>query len=296
MSERELHEITHSERQTFLACQMKHHFNYEELLVSTRKTPALWVGTYVHLGLDAYYSGMADFLAITEAAIDADIAKFKEDFPGMWPEDEEQLEKDKVLVLTMLTGWPVFIAEHDLDREFEIVATELQFEMRLPTPNGGQSHCNFRGKVDGVAKHIPTGNLFLMEHKTAKQVGDSYINQLQLDPQVPAYMAGIRECYGYETIGCIYNILRQQSPGPRVRAPLFYRELVWRNETEIAAQLDNLYWVYRWSTRPGRIPVPNPSIMTCNSCSYTTLCLEDNEFARKNFTVKERKHSELEAR
>src|SRR5450759_170247 len=94
MSERELHEITHSERQTFLACQMKHHFNYEELLVSTRKTPALWVGTYVHLGLEAYYSGKPDFLAITEAAIDADIAKFKEDFTGMWPEDEEQLEAD----------------------------------------------------------------------------------------------------------------------------------------------------------------------------------------------------------
>lgn len=311
MTERELFTITHSERQAFLGCQRKHHFSYEELLSSIRKAPALWVGTYVHVGLDAYYlmangermansvikgmglPGQPDYLTITEHVINADIAQFKEDFPDMWPEDEERLEADKALVLAMLKGWPAFVQANDLDREFEIVATELQFEMRLPTPNGGPSHCTFRGKVDGVAKHTPTGNLFLMEHKTAKQVGDAYINQLQLDPQVPAYMAGIRECYGYETIGCIYNILRQQLPGPRVKAPLYYREWVWRNETEIAAQLDNLYWTYRWITRPGRTPVPNPSQMTCNGCAYRTLCLEDSIEARKNFTVKERKHSEL---
>jgi hypothetical protein len=292
---RELYTITHSERQAFLSCQLKHHFAYEERLSAVRKAPALWIGTYVHLGLDAYYSGKVDFLALTEAAIDADIQKAKEDYPAMWPEDEEKLEGSKVLVLAMLEGWPGFLAEHDLDQEFEIVATELEFELRLPTPNGGKSHCIFRGKVDGIARHLPTGNLFLVEHKTAKQVGDSYIEQLQRDPQVPAYMAGVRECHGYETIGCIYNILRQQMPGPRVKAPLYYREWVWRSEREIQEQIQWLYHTYRAISKPRHISIPNRSPMTCPSCSYKTICLEDTPEARTHFTVKDRKHSELEA-
>jgi CRISPR/Cas system-associated exonuclease Cas4 (RecB family) len=292
---RDLYEITHSESRTFWTCQRKHWYAYVERLTSVRKAPALWLGTYVHEGLDLYYQGKADYLTLVAEKIDADISQAREDYPNLWPEDDEKLEADKALVLAMLEGWPAFIAENDLDREFEIIATELEFEMRLQTPQGGLSHCIYRGKVDGVAQHTPTGNLFLIEHKTAKQVGDAYINQLQLDPQVPAYMAGIRECHGYNTIGCIYNILRTQLPGPRVKAPLFSRQWVWRNETEIAATIENLYWTYRYITRPGRVPIPNPSQMTCQGCAYRTLCLEDTPEARSLFTVKERKHSELEA-
>lgn len=292
---RELYEITNSERQTFLMCQLKHHYAYEECLTPKRKSPALWTGTHVHHGLDLFYQGKADYLQQVADSIDAELVLAREQYPNLWPEDEEKLDKERALVLAMLEGWPAFVAENDLDREFEIVATELEFSMRLPTPKGKPSYCIFRGKVDGIARHIPTGSLFLMEHKTAAQVGDSYIEQLQRDAQVPAYMAGVRECYGYHTIGCIYNILRKQMPGPRVKAPLYYREWVWRNETEIAAQLDNLYWTYRWITRPGRVPVPNPSQMTCGGCPYKSLCLEDTPEARTHFEIKDRKHSELTA-
>jgi hypothetical protein len=292
---RSLYEITHSESRTFWTCQKKHWYAYIERLTPIRKAPALWLGTYVHAGLDLYYQGKADFLATIAKSIEDDLVLAREDYPNLWPEDDEKMDSEKALALAMLEGWPAYVAENDLDCEFEAVATELEFEMRLPTPQGGPSHCIFRGKVDGIARHTPTGNLFLIEHKTAKQVGDAYINQLQLDPQVPAYMAGIRECYGYDTIGCIYNILRKQMPGPRVKAPLYYREWVWRNETEIAAAIENLYWTYRFITRPGRTPVPNPSQMTCGGCAYKSLCIEDTEESRMHFMVKERKHSELEA-
>lgn len=291
----EPYEITHSEARTYQTCQRKHHFAYVENLEPIRKRPVLWIGKQVHAGLAYYYNGKASYLALAEEEITMDVEQYKVDYSDMWDEDIEGLENDKTLVMAMLGGWPAFIAENDLDREFEVVALELEFEMRLPTPTGHKSRCTYRGKVDGILKDM-RGNCWLMEHKSAKQVGDSYINQLQLDQQVPSYMAGVRECYGYDTIGCIYNILRTQLPGPRVKAPLYYREWVWRNEAEIQAQLQYLYWTYRSITRPGRVSVPNPSQVTCPSCVYRSLCIEDNDEVRQaHFHIKDRKHVELEA-
>jgi len=283
--------FTYSEFSTYKRCPMKHHFAYEELLETKGRKPALWVGTGVHEGLAAHYSGKDGVKAAATWVLDEKL-RIKSENPDLWEEDAEKLNKDGDLVVAMVQGWIDHVQEKGLDHGIKVLEVEKEFCIPILTPRGNKSRAQFAGKIDGLVKW--NGNYWLTEHKTAKAVGDSYVQQLKLDEQIGCYSYAIQRELDIKIAGCIYNILRKQMPGPRVKAPLFYREFVYRNEQELAEIGERLYWSYREITRPGRYPLLNPSQMACRGCPFWSLCIEDTPEARNNFVVKSSKHQELE--
>jgi len=279
-------ETTYSEQRTFAQCPQKHHYSYVELLTPKIDAPALRLGTGVHAGLAAHYSG-EDGVEATREWANQEVSRIKS--IDQWDDGVETARERGNLAVEMVAGWIDWIREKD--ENIEVLAVEKEFSVPLVTPRGQKAHARLRGKIDGLV--LWQGFHWLMEHKTASSVGDAYIRQLQLDEQVTTYTWAIQKYMGIEIMGCIYNILRTQLPGPRVKAPLFYREFVWRNKQELERIESRLYWKYREIKRKDRPIYPNPNQFNCKGCPYWSLCVEDTPEARSHFGVRDKKHSEL---
>lgn len=184
--------ITQSQITTWLTCQVKAKLRYFDGLTPNREADdALRLGTLIHEGLDLFYthgpSAAADIVAFVgkQASEDSD--------PLM-----------RLRVEAMLKAY----FDRHIFEDFEVVAVEMPFEgMEIVNPATGAKSRTFSlsGKVDVVVRR--NKRLWVMEHKTASVVDDSYVQRLPMDFQIITYRRAVEKLLGEPVEGVLYNVL-----------------------------------------------------------------------------------------
>lgn len=86
----------------------------------------------------------------------------------------------------------------DASSEYEVVATELQFDLPLVNPETGHATPTFRrvGKIDKIIRSKRSGQLFIEEHKSTSRPidsGSTYWDRLRKDTQSKFYIVAARD-------------------------------------------------------------------------------------------------------
>jgi len=193
--------VTQSMMTTLIACEEKARLRYLEKF-STPSTPAQSVGSAVHYGFEV---GSAD------AAV-----KWLEDARGeLWAEFEEiRLAEDCAVVRAIVAGglsrwghWPN--------------RTEVEFRVpfRNPATGARSTRHDFAGKFDGIWMPDEYNGYncdpVLLEIKTTSRLDSAYLDRLDLDWQISAYLAAASVIYGAKVRKIIYRICRKPTIRPR---------------------------------------------------------------------------------
>ena len=224
--------ISTTERQTFKRCRLQWHFssygrlNLEPILPDTR----LWFGTGVHAALEAYYGERVDpveyWLAWTEEEFQRlDALGFIRS-----GEEWENLYAHRELGRGMLLNYVAFATEND---DFQVVATEQQFEVPIRRP-GSSQHVGFLvGRFDGICQ-TADGRFWLLEHKTAAQAWSPYM--FVDDDQTLGYLWAAQQLFPKPLAGVYFNILRKKLPKPP--------RVLQNGKLSVAKDQDTTYEVY----------------------------------------------------
>ena len=192
--------ITQSAHQTMLRCEEKARLKYIEKLATPGSQP-MTLGSAVHHGIEHRSAAAA-------------VEYLVNDYGATWtPGEQDSLEVDKAIVAAMVSGaltkwfhWPSM--------------QEVEFDIPLRNPATGRSSTRhtFAGKIDGVfpADEAPGGYApVLMELKTAGRLDSSYLERLDLDWEVTAYLVAASEVFSVPVRTMHYRIIRKPSIRPR---------------------------------------------------------------------------------
>lgn len=167
---------------------------------------------------------------------------------------------------------------YETDPDWEIVEVEKQYEFWLPTANGGRSNFKIKMKIDLLARNKRTGQLWLWDHKTCKDLSKSD-KGFQLDDQFGLYLWGLRQL-GLNVIGAIRNECRTfQYKDKNAPYPLdtrFKRIMLYRTDEELDAIAIEAYKTARraWVQTPADTAERTPDSDTCQwRCDFTEDCL-----------------------
>ena len=253
-----------------MTCRLAWHLGYRQGYRAKRSSAALELGTGVHEALEHYYSTGGDPSKFFGDWAEKRIAEMS----PRWEDEAEEMRKNRELGMAMLAG---YVEHYQGNEGFTVIATEKTLSRRLPVPGGKTlSKCSVVVRLDGLVRDDVTGKLFSLEHKTFSRFSAS---QLELDHQFTAQVwvgqeladqMGLNE----QVVGVIYNGLRKQAPGPRVKLDLFERHKLYRNERQIVVFLHRAYWQYREMNRKDMPVFPQPNFMKCGGCDFGQVCAE----------------------
>lgn len=210
-----------SERGTLKRCEFAWHLSYNRKLKPLREGPALRFGGLVHTALAAWYipgikRGEHPAKAFKKA-YDADLKRNNELF-GMHLEEEERWVNAEELGIAMLSN---YVDEYGTDPDYEVLVTEMPFQVVVPHRITGKPWFMYTGVLDGVWKHRRKRELWIPEHKTTAGIHRK-LSYLQMDDQTGAYWS-----FGLEYLiqngflkhrelnGILYNFLRKALPDER---------------------------------------------------------------------------------
>lgn len=208
-----------SERRAFKRCAQRWWWSYGEGLSSRNPSLALWFGSGIHEALAQYYQLGSkrdrDFIDVWR-----DYCERVDEFNNYTKLDDlgEEWVDSRKLGETMLTG---YVKEYGGDPEWDVIATEQVFQVRISLDGEEDSVVQYDGTFDGVYRRKSDKRIFLMEHKTCKAMprGDHLI----LDDQAGSYWAVAATILrnrgvlgkGENISGITYNYLRKSVPDER---------------------------------------------------------------------------------
>jgi ATP-dependent exoDNAse (exonuclease V) beta subunit len=172
---------------TFVNCQRRAFWRYEQKLVPKAVDPAMSFGSVIHEALERWYrTGQQEKV---QSVIDR-----------AYPDRDTHWH----YATAMLQAY----VEHYRKDDLEILLAEQVFNVPMINPDTDWPSRTFRlaGKIDAIAKQ--NGERFIVEHKTASQVDESYIERRQLDMQTRLYILANQ---GPPICGAIHNILVKPS-------------------------------------------------------------------------------------
>jgi len=212
-------EMRTSERKDLRSCVQKWYWSQVEGLTPNRPANPLWFGTAVHEGLAQWYQpGLLRGPHPAET-----FSEFLEGERSMISssEDGEQAYVDaRALGIDMLNR---YVDEYGRDEHMEFIGTEMPFRMRVPRPEmtvfgkkipSMRDWFTYVGIIDGIYRDLNTGEIWIIEHKTAASIR---VDHLPLDDQAGTYPSmatamlrkrGILKP-GEEIAGIHYNFLRK---------------------------------------------------------------------------------------
>lgn len=208
--------IRHSERVDFKRCPKKWYWHWRMgLFPKTINFGALVLGTWIHAALAGWY-GQKDragtsLSAWFERDADRDIALAVE-VPDYVL---EQAEEARGLGVAMTAAYQ---ARYGDDDDIDVMAVELPLEFPI-TDESGIVIAQHKLKPDMVYAD-PQGDVWLMEHKTAKQIR---LEHLPIDDQARPYAAMAEVAMRRQGLlskedrfrGVMYNFLRKALPDER---------------------------------------------------------------------------------
>lgn len=204
--------LTHSSVAAFKACERRYQFRYELGLEPARDKQALRLGDRFHAGLDEIFTT----LDMNSAALR--VSEMYRNIPA-WVTDLEAWDVERETCLALLAGWYARYVDPKADLSYEVLGSELLFELPLRNPVTGRSTPRWRraGKIDRVLRENSGGRVVIMEHKTTSETitpDSDYLMRLRIDPQVSQYLTAAREL-GFKVEGIVYDIIRKPSIRPK---------------------------------------------------------------------------------
>ena len=187
--------LTYSALNCFRNCPRKYQLRYVEHLRRPERPDALAFGSVIHSALEQWYRLTGDDNRLF-TVLDYTDAQFPHR-----EYDPEQRHRWH-LARAMFEGYAVRYPTET----FEIVEVEKEFTAEIRNPDTGRTSQTFSiaGKADGIVRQ--SGDLYLLEHKTASSITSDYLDRLWTDTQIALYSYYLREI-GYPIVGVIYNVL-----------------------------------------------------------------------------------------
>lgn len=188
-----------TERSQYKSCRRAWRYAYKDLIRSiSERRGALWFGTGIHAGLEAYYAKQSDPVEAFNTYVKNDI--LPDEWDSMFEDEQDRINEMIELGQTMLQGYVPFAQKND---DWEIVAVEQPLEIRVP-----RTYTTLTGRIDLLVRH--NKKLWVVDHK-------SYTNfvsaqDLELDDQMTAYLWLVWQKYDEIPGGAIYNQLRKKIP------------------------------------------------------------------------------------
>jgi hypothetical protein len=236
--------LTYSAMEAWGRCETEYRLAFEELIVPVEYPAALAIGSGFHAGVEALHRGrsLADAWAIAAQKIEAFAAKaclhLDEEGKG---ELAAALARDAAKTRAMLRAW---LERHDtqpptgapagevrfLDRDLEVVETELALEAPLVNPLTGRPSRTFilAGRVDAVVRHRDGDRRFsradgtegwhICEIKTTGEDLDEFIEAMRFSSQPAIYqaLAGARLARDFgPCLGTVLDIARKPTIRPK---------------------------------------------------------------------------------
>ena len=196
-------------------------------------------GTAVHAGLEAYYdpttwdgpSEVKEQLCLVAFKTSMNLWRERIRETGMWETMGETFEEHWRLGIGMLEHYFLW-APHE-DRNYRPVRVEAEFEVPLPmdqsimnmgdrfhwvdgylhyedTYQGVMRPVVYQGRIDLILQDLTDGTLWIYDHKTAAQFGQT--EHLELDQQCGSYVWACKKILGLDVAGVIYGELRKKAP------------------------------------------------------------------------------------
>ena len=183
---------TYSMWSLFRNCRKACEWRYLHELVPLERDRNLALGTVIHQSLEAWHS---------TCNLDAALDVIDRAYPNRLAEADQK--RDWHLATGMMKGYAARYA----DEEFDVVVLEKTFEGKIVNPATGASSRSFvlAGKVDGVVRI--GDEHYLLEHKTASQLGGDYLERLWTDFQIVLYSRYVEQTLGIRLAGVLYNML-----------------------------------------------------------------------------------------
>ncbi len=176
-------------------CQRKFYWHYLRGYTTIEKSAALVFGSSIHEALASYYRG-DDHTKATMAYMD-EMIKSGHVLPD--GEDAETVAKTGVIKggdeehRTISFGIELlndYFEKYPIKSEpFKVKQVEIGFALDLPSIDA-----NYGGKID-LRVDSPFGH-DIIDHKTARSMGQSFFDEFNPNGQLPGYIWGVREMYG----------------------------------------------------------------------------------------------------
>lgn len=184
--------VTYTSLSTYRNCRKKYFWRYVEQLVPLERDDALGLGSLIHVCLKLWHE-TGDLNAVLQL-IDIETAERA---------TKDWQRKYRLLARAMMAGY----ATRYPKEEFEVLALEAPFCGEIHNPETGAVSRTFLmgGKYDGLVRLADP--VYLLEHKTASDIGSGYLERLWTDFQVALYLKYVREVLGIEISGVLYNII-----------------------------------------------------------------------------------------
>lgn len=262
------HIVSFSEIDCFRQCPFKHQLAYKERWQREPQDGSpLSRGSLFHSVLEEHYNGIL-FDNQDEAQ-----AKIQELLRTDLPDDERT--NDELTVEWIYDGYRQMYYN---DKLWEIIAVEYANEFWLPTTSGGRSGYKIKMKIDLIVRDVRTGFLWIVDHKTCKDLPKS--KMMELDDQFGLYTWGLRSL-GMNVHGSIHNACRTYRYTSNKPQPLderFLRTMLYRTDKELNRVALEAYATARRAWGPSPLgegdAERNPNTDTCNwRCDFTEACL-----------------------
>ncbi|MDP8228129.1 MAG: PD-(D/E)XK nuclease family protein, partial [Candidatus Electryoneaceae bacterium] len=168
-----------------------------EGLTTLARDDNLFLGSVWHSVLEIWYGAGDHDSKIEQATLLID-----QSFPNRQTDTRQR--RDWHLCHAMFKGYRDCYPED----EFKVLGVEMEFVVPIINPVSGRSSRTFelRGKVDGLAQLKGSGELFLLEHKSAAQITGDYIERLPSDFQINLYSMALSRFLKLNIAGVIYSI------------------------------------------------------------------------------------------
>lgn len=267
-----------------MGCRLAWFWGYKQGYRAKRSSTALELGTGIHEALEHYYG--EDHANPVEYFAKWSV-KRAEELDLQWDDDVAEMQKSTELGIGMLKNYmEVFDGKDD----FDVIATEKTLSRPLPIPGTDKlSRCSVVVRLDGLVRDHASGRLFSLEHKTfsrfsasALALNHQFIAQVFVG-QTLAQSLGLDE----PVIGVIYNGLRKQAPGPKVKLALNERHKIYCTDRQLEVFQYRAYWQYREMNRSGVPIYPQPNQIKCSSCDFKDVCTEYQRGGDWQFILKE---------
>lgn len=203
--ERKQHAITLSASSinSFQTCHKMYYYDKVARIKPAEKADALSFGSVVHKGLECIFRWLA-----FEQSEKEKVRTFAIDDVTMAAAEASLSPEDLCKAKAMIDEYIDLYFDENKSL-FEVIEIEDEFKSPICNRNGRpDNRLNIRGYIDAVVKNRITGEYFVVEHKTAGQVTDGYLQRVEIDWQVAIYIDTVRRRYG-SCAGVIYDVLKK---------------------------------------------------------------------------------------
>lgn len=204
--------LSHSKLSDFNKCKRFYYLRHIELIFPRSKKASLRFGGIFHKAIEDLYKGesISSIQNNIKHTIDSVDRSFFEQ------KDTDALNWSETVLSAAVDAWMRKFYTKDIEGGIEFVQLEKKYK-GLGIFNPDSTKKSIRAKFSFISDMVirKDGKLWLVEYKTAAQIGDDYISRLDIDSQVSAYIFYLEQELGEKIEGIIYRVLKK--PGIRLK-------------------------------------------------------------------------------